>query len=303
MPVGLPDFYQPPTNPITEEKLKLGRKLFFDKDLSADRTVSCASCHDPEKSWTNGRRFGVGVGGKQGTRNVPSLINVAYFKQLFWDGRSGSLERQALMPLLNADEMAMSSQAAVLQRLQEKTEYHELFGKAFADGITITNLTQALACYERTILSGNAPYDRYMAGDKQAMSEAALRGMKVFSGRGKCSGCHVEPKFIDSSFYNLGVGMDVENPDLGRYHVFQMESAKGKFKTPTLRDVARTAPYMHDGSVNTLMEVVEIYDKGGIPNRYLSVEVRRKLNLTEQEKKDLVVFMKEGLTSPDGAKP
>ncbi len=129
------------------------------------------------------------------------------------------------------------------------------------------------------------------------MSEAAVRGLRVFSGRGKCAGCHVPPTFFDFSFYNLGVGMDAQNPDLGRYHVFKMESAKGKFRTPTLRDVARTAPYMHDGSINTLAEVVELYDRGGIANPHLSDEVRQRLRLTEQEKSDLVVFLQEGLTS------
>ena len=303
IPFGLPDFHQPANNPITDEKIQLGRRLFFDKNLSNDRTVSCASCHDPDKSWSNGQRYGVGVAGKEGERNVPSLINVAYFRQLFWDGRAGSLEAQALFPLLSPEEMAMPSREAILRRLHADPEYEQLFAKAFSDGITITNLTFALACYQRTILAGNSPYDRYVAGDKEAMSAAAVRGLDVFLGRGKCSGCHVPPKFLDYSFYNLGVGMDSEQPDLGRYHVFKMESAKGKFKTPTLRDIALTAPYMHDGSMETLMETVEIYDKGGIRNRYLSTEVRRPLRLTEQEKNDLVSFMIEGLTSDDNAKP
>lgn len=303
IPAGLPAFHQPAKNPLTKEKIELGRKLFFDENLSSDRTVSCASCHDPEKSWTNDQRFGIGVGGKEGKRNVPSLVNVAYFRQLFWDGRSGSLENQALFPVLSPDEMAMSSEVQILERLNEDVEYYELFGKAFEDGITITNLTHALACYQRTILQGNAPYDRYVAGDKTAMSQAAVRGLQVFLGRGKCSGCHVPPTFIDYSFYNLGVGMDSENPDLGRYHVFEMESAKGKFKTPTLRDIALTAPYMHDGSMQTLIETVEIYDNGGIRNPYLSTEVRRPLRLSEQEKKDLVTFLIEGLTSENIAKP
>ena len=303
IPFGLPYFHQPANNPITDEKIALGRKLFFDNNLSNDRTVSCASCHDPEKSWTNGLRYGVGVGGTEGHRNVPSLINVAYFRQLFWDGRAGSLEVQALFPILDPAEMAMPSREAILERLQEDPAYEPRFARAFADGMTVANMALALACYQRTILAGNAPYDRYIAGDKDAMSAAAVRGLEVFSGRGKCAGCHVPPTFLDYSFYNLGVGMDSDDPDLGRYHVFKMESAKGKFKTPTLRDIALTGPYMHDGSVDTLRETVELYDKGGIPNRYLSNEVRRPLRLTDQEKQDLVTFLIEGLTSDDKAKP
>ena len=298
-PLGLPEFVTPTNNPMTDEKVALGKRLFFDKNLSYDRTVSCASCHDPDQNWGNGERLGTGIDGRIGKRNVPTLFNVAYFRQFFWDGRVASLEGQVIFPILHEDEMGMKSNEAVLERLYEDPEYHELFGKAFSDGISIGNLAKAIACFERTILSGNAPYDRYMAGDKNAMSEAAIRGLKVFMNRGKCNGCHVPPTFIDFSYYNLGVGMDKENPDLGRYHVFEMESAKGKFKTPTVRNIAKTGPYMHDGSMKTLEEIVELYDQGGIRNRYLSQEVRNKLRLTEQEKKDLVTFMVEGLTSDD----
>jgi cytochrome c peroxidase len=302
IPFGLPDVEQPANNPLTDAKVALGRRLFFDPNLSSDRTVSCASCHDPNQSWTNGQKYGVGVGGIEGTRNVPSILNVAYFRQLFWDGRAGSLEAQALFPLLSPAEMAMPSREAILERLQEDSAYEPLFAAAFADGTTVTNMAMALACYERTILAGNAPYDRYVAGDKDAMSAAAVRGLEVFLGRGKCSGCHVPPRFLDYSFYNLGVGMESTDPDLGRYHVFKMDSAKGKFKTPTLRDIALTAPYMHDGSISTLRETVEIYDQGGIRNRYLSNEVQRPLRLTEQEKQDLIIFLSEGLTSDDKPK-
>ncbi len=299
LPLGLPEFVVPDRNSMTKEKIALGKKLFFDKNLSLDRTVSCASCHDPEKHWGNGLALGTGVEGHVGTRNVPTLINVAYFRQFFWDGRAGSLESQALLPMLNEKEMAMPSREAIFERLEENPEYYELFGKAFADGVTVNNLAKALACFERTILSGNTPYDRYIAGDQDAMSDAAIRGLRVFKGPARCVNCHVPPTFIDHSFYNLGVGMDKDKPDLGRYHVFQMESARGKFKTPTMRDIAKTGPYMHDGSIETLEEIVELYDQGGIRNRYLSNEVRRPLRLSEQDKKDLVTFMVEGLTSND----
>jgi cytochrome c peroxidase len=303
LPLGLEEFWVPSKNPMTEEKIALGKKLFFDKNLSLDKTVSCASCHDPDKHWSNGLRYGVGVEGREGTRNVPSLLNVGYFRQYFWDGRAPTLETQVLGPMRAENEMAMPSNVAILERLYEDSEYAELFGAAFENGITISNLADALASFERTILSGNAPYDRYMAGDKDAMSAAAIRGLDVFLNRGKCNGCHVPPMFIDHSYYNLGVGMDKENPDLGRYHVFKMNRTKGKFKTPTVRDIAGTAPYMHDGSYQTLEEVVQLYDDGGIRNRYLSAEVPRRIQLTEQEKKDLVTFLVEGLTSDKPDRP
>ena len=297
VPAGLPEIKQPENNIATLEKITLGKKLFFDKNLSIDRTVSCASCHDPEKSWTNGEKYGVGVGGNEGTRNVPSLENVAYYRNLFWDGRARSLESQILGPLLNANEMGMKSKAAVLKRLNENPEYDKLFRTAFEDGISITNLTRAIAAFERTILSGTTPYDRYVAGDKDALSDAAKRGMRVFFRRGLCYGCHVPPNFHDHGFYNLGIGMDQTDPDLGRYQVTKLESSKGRFKTTSLRNIAKTAPYMHDGSVATLEEVVDLYDKGGIKNPTLSFEFEERLRLTKKQKSDLVTFLVEGLTS------
>lgn len=297
IPAGLPSITIPKFNALTEEKIAAGRKAFFDRNLSIDRTISCASCHDPEKNWTNGKRYGTGIGGAQGTRNVPSLANVAYHRQMFWDGRAANLEKQVLFPILDPNEMGMPTEEKVLERLKEDDEYQELFAAAFPDGVTITNLTFAIASFQRTLLAGNAPYDRYIAGDVSAMSKAAIRGLNVFLGRGRCNGCHFPPTFIDHSFHNLGVGMDELEPDLGRFNVFHLESTKGNFKTPTLRDVALTAPYMHDGSMETLMETVEIYDQGGIKNPYLSSEVNRRLRLTDQEKADLVTFMVEGLTS------
>ena len=299
IPAGLPPFEQPEDNVATLEKIKLGEKLFFDKNLSVDRTVSCASCHDPEKGWSNGQQFAEGVGGVKGTRNVPSLYNVAYYRNLFWDGRSRTLESQVLKPMLNQQEMGMPNEKAVLDRLKEDEAYEELFQAAFEDGVSIRNMQRAIACFERTILTGTTPYDRYVQGESNALSEAAKRGLRVFLRRGQCANCHLVPLFHDHAFYNLGIGMDQDNPDLGRFHVVKIESSKGKFKTPTLRDIVKTAPYMHDGSVNTLEEVVELYDKGGIRNRYLSDEFRRPLRLTKQQKADLVKFMEEGLTSDE----
>ena len=304
-PFGLPDYYVRPNNPMTHEKVDLGRKLFFDADLSVDRSMSCATCHDPDKGWTNGAAFAKGVSGRMGRRNVPSILNAAYYQSLFWDGRAGSLETQALGPILNPDEMGMPSAQALLERLQQHPEYPELFSIAFEDGLTTTNVAKALASYQRTIVAGNSPYDRFVAGDKNALSPSAQRGLNLFLDRRKtkCIICHEPPTFTTIFYHNLGVGMEEEHPDLGRYEFTNIESNKGFFKVPTMRDVVDTAPYMHDGSIATLEEVMEFYDRGGIPNPHLSKEMRGRLNLTKQEKADLVTFMVEGLTSDDKPTP
>lgn len=291
---------------MTEEKVALGRRLFFDKSLSKDKTISCASCHDPKQGWSNNAQVAVGVDGNVGRRNVPSILNAAYYRAQFWDGRAGTLETQAFGPILNKDEMGMVSARAVLDRLKGDAEYPKQFAQSFPDGLTAKNVARAIACYERTIVAGNSPYDRYVAGDKTALSEAAERGMKLFLNerKTKCVKCHEPPTFTDLFYHNIGVGMDLEEPDYGRYEVTKIESNKGAFKVPTMRDVKDTAPYMHDGSMATLEEVIEFYDKGGIKTRYLSDGMRGgKLNLTKQEKADLVTFMVEGLTSDDRPTP
>ena len=299
LPLGLPEYYVRETNPMTHEKVELGRKLFFDNALSGDNSMSCATCHDPKQGWSNGERFALGVNGESGTRNVPTIVNSAFSRSHFWDGRAGSLEGQALGPIMNKGEMGMPSKQVLVDRLNEHAEYPELFAKAFPNGITATNVARALASYERTIVAGNSPYDRYLAGEKDAMSESARRGMELFMDKrkSKCSICHEPPMFTAMFYHNLGVGMEAESPDLGRHVVTKLESNKGQFKVPSVRDVKDTAPFMHDGSIATLKEVVEFYDKGGIPNRYLAKDMRGKLNLTQQEKDDLVAFMVEGLTS------
>ncbi len=297
IPLGLPELMVPNSNPLTAEKIELGRKLFFDKNLSLDRTMSCATCHDPEKGWSNDSQFAIGVTGDAGARNVPTVVNSAYSTRQFWDGRDTTLEAQALGPLTNPIEMAMPSTDAILDRVRENAEYMHDFQQAFDNGLTIKNLAKAIASFERTILLGDTPYDRYVAGDKTAMSASAIRGFTVFREKGRCTECHKEPLFTDRQFYNLGIGMDAENPDVGRFAVTKLPSNIGRFKTPGLRNVTKTAPYMHDGSMKTLEEVIDIYDKGGIPNEHLSSENIRKLNLSESEKDDLLAFMVEGLTS------
>ncbi len=299
IPLGLPLFEVPPDNLMTAEKIELGKKLFFDTNLSSDRSMSCATCHDEQTGWSNGQAFAVGIDGTVGTRNTPTLFNVAYNRFQFWDGRAATLEKQALGPILNPAEMMLTSHEEIVARVSEKPEYHELFSKAFDDGITPTNVAKAIASFERTILAGDAPYDRFQNGDLDSLSPSAQRGMKLFfGGRARCGACHPAPFFTDSLFYNLGVGMDKDNPDLGRRNVTNMESSTGKFKTPTLRNIAMTAPYMHDGSMKTLDEVMEFYIKGGHKNPYLDGDVV-KIRMNAEEKQELITFMVEGLTSSD----
>ncbi|MFC1758207.1 cytochrome-c peroxidase [Planctomycetota bacterium] len=302
VPLGLPELMIPKSNPLTAEKIDLGRKLFFDKNLSLDRSMSCATCHDPEKGWSNDAQFAIGVTGDAGSRNVPTVVNSVYATRQFWDGRETTLESQALGPLTNPIEMAMPSLDAVLERVRENDEYVRDFQRAFDRAPTIKNLAKAIASFERIILLGDTPYDRYVSGDESAMSESAIRGLTVFRKKGRCTECHKEPIFTDRQFYNLGIGMDAETPDVGRFAVTKIKSNIGRFKTPGLRNVTRTAPYMHDGSVKTLEEVIDIYDKGGIPNEHLSSQNIRKLELTKLEKADLLAFMVEGLTG-NPAKP
>ncbi len=297
VPFGLKPVPVPADNPLTLEKVELGKQLYFDPRLSCDETVSCASCHDPKKGWSNGTPFATGVRSQVGGRSSPTIINAAYSELQFWDGRALRLEGQALGPIQNPIEMDHKLEDCV-SKLNKIPGYKEQFQKVFGTDVTPENIAKAIASFERTVLSGNAPYDHYKAGKKDALSPAAERGMKLFFGKAHCSACHTGPNFSDDSFHNIGVGMKAEKPDLGRFEVTKVLGDKGAFKTPTLREVARHAPYMHDGSMKTLEEVIEHYDRGGIPNAQLDEEVF-PLKLTAVEKSDLVTFMKEGLASPD----
>ena len=305
VPSGLKPVKHPDDNPPSAAKIALGKQLYFDPRLSKDNTISCASCHDPKKGWSNDDAFATGVGGARGGRSAPTVINTAYSRLQFWDGRAADLEEQALGPIQNPIEMAMTLEE-VLVRLNQidgyRTQFKDVFGTAKP---TSEGIAKAIAAYERTVLSGDAPYDRYKAGDESALSDAAKRGMKVFFGKAQCSACHVGPNFSDNGFHNVGVGMDKDEPDVGRFAVTELLGDRGSFKTPTLREIARTAPYMHDGSLKTLEDVVEHYRKGGVPNPQLDEGIF-KLNLSDQEQADLVTFMKEGLSSesyPDHEPP
>jgi len=295
-PLGLPAVPVPQDNPQSAGKIALGKQLYFDRRLSIDNTVSCADCHAPDKGWSNAAQFATGIEGKQGARNAPTILNTAYQKFQFWDGRAGSLEEQALGPIQNPIEMALSLEE-MERRLNAIEGYRRQFKQVFgADKVTRENVAKAIAAFERTVLSGNSPYDRFKAGETQALSAAARRGMELFFGKANCSACHTGPNFTDNAFHNIGIGMDAKEPDKGREEVSKMLGDRGSFKTPTVRDVALTGPYMHDGSLKTLEEVIEHYVKGGIPNPQLDEEIF-PLKLTAEQKADLVTFLKEGLAS------
>jgi cytochrome c peroxidase len=297
IPFGLPPLKIPADNPMTAEKVALGRQLFFDPRLSNDDTISCASCHDPKKGWSNGEQFATGVGGLKGGRSAPSIINSAYFDLQFWDGRAEHLEGQALGPIQNPIEMKMTIDD-VVPKLNNISGYREQFQRVFGTDVTEQGIAKAIAAFERTVLSGNSPFDHHAAGDKDALSAAAERGRAVFFGKAHCNACHQGPNFSDGAFHNIGVGVNAEKPDIGRQEHSKLLGDRCSFKTPSLREIARTGPYMHDGSMKTLEEVVEHYNKGGIANDQLDEEIY-PLHLTDQEKADLVTFMKEGLSSPD----
>ena len=290
-PLGLPPLSWPSNNKYSADKAELGRILYFDKRLSADETVACASCHAPEHAFTDGAAFSTGIKSQKGGRSAPTVINRAYSLAQFWDGRAESLEEQAKGPMANPIEMG-STHAAIVERLQGIPGYRALFLKAFgSETIDIDRAAKAIATFERTVLSGNSPYDRYKKGNKQAMSPEQVHGMSVFFEKAKCDKCHEGANFTLNAYANLGIGTDKADPDVGRFAVTKDPRDWGVFKTPTLREIEHTAPYMHDGSLKTLEEVVDFYNKGGIKNRNLDQNIK-ELKLTDQEKKDLVAFMK-----------
>ena len=312
-PLGLPPVPVPAGNPPTAETIALGRKLYYDGALSVDGAISCATCHDPEKGFSDASPHSTGVEGKTGNRNSPTVWNSAYSTLQFWDGRSPSLENQAEGPVENPVEMA-NTLAAVEKTLSADPEYVALFEKAYGPGrITYEKVGKAIASFERTVLSGNSPFDRYMfGGDKTALSEPAVRGLKVFMDKekGNCVVCHTieadHALFTDNKFHNLGVGMNNrgELTDLGRFTVTNVDADRGAFKTPTLRNIAQTAPYMHDGSQKTLKEVVDFYVGGGNSNEHRDPEIH-ELKLSQQEREDLIAFMESltGETPPNIGPP
>jgi cytochrome c peroxidase len=290
-PLGLPPLSWPAKNPYSAAKVELGRYLYYDRRLSADETVSCASCHDPQFAFTDGSAVSTGIRRQKGNRSAPTIINRAYALAQFWDGRAATLEEQAKGPMANPIEMG-NTHEAIAARLGKIAGYRPLFAKVFgSDEIDIDRVAMAIACFERTVLSGNSPYDRYKRGNKHDLTPAQVRGMSVFFDKAKCDKCHEGANFTLNAYANIGVGSDKPDPDVGRYAVTKNPRDWGGFKTPTLREIARTAPYMHDGSLKTLEEVVDYYDKGGIKNKNLDESIK-PLHLTEIEKKDLVAFLR-----------
>lgn len=286
--------YVPENNPVSDAKIELGRDLYFDTRLSKDDTVSCATCHAPEHGFAEPRKTSQGVGGKLGKRNAPTVINRLFSSNQFWDGRADDLEAQAKGPITNPIEMAMDSPEAVVKKLSAIAGYKALFKKAYgSDEVSMDRIAEAIASYERTVVSGDSAWDRYQAGDKKALTAQQVRGLELFNGKANCATCHASFNFSDENFHNLGVGWDEskkELADVGRFEVTKADTDKGAFKTPTLRNVAQTGPYMHDGSEATLREVVVLYNRGGNKNPWLSPKMK-PLALTEAEIDDLVAFL------------
>ncbi|MDB5296467.1 MAG: Cytochrome-c peroxidase [Phycisphaerales bacterium] len=282
--------------PPTPESVRLGRWLFFDTRLSLDHTVSCATCHRPAFGFSEPTPVSTGVHGRAGTRKAPPLLNLAWpiYPAYFWDGRAATLEEQALGPVANSTEMG-NTHDGMIQTLSGVSAYAPYFAAAFGDPrVTVDRVAHALADYERTRFSGNSPWDRWKAGDEKAVGDGVKRGDKLFFfGKASCNQCHLGPTFTDSRFHNLGVGFDAAAgtfKDEGRYAISKRAEDRGAFKTPTLRDVARRAPYMHDGSKTSLRGVVEFYNRGGTPNPHLSPKIK-PLELTATEVDDLVALL------------
>ncbi|WP_263366599.1 cytochrome-c peroxidase [Edaphobacter bradus] len=324
----------PPDNPQTAEKIDLGEKLFFDGRLSADGTVACSTCHDPDHAFTDGRPGSIGIKGRVGQRNAPTILNALYNKTQFWDGRSKTLEEQAALPIINPIEMGQPSLDAAVAQIAGIEEYRQAFKRVFGRPPNGPDLQRAIASYERALLSFDSPFDHFIAGDKNAIDAAAMRGWELFNTKGRCNKCHAltEEKrdvtnFKDDDFHNIGVGIirhnvvalagqaehlinsgdtgaidqaaiQTEMSVLGRFLITKKESDIASFKTPNLRNVMVTGPYFHDGSQETLWDVVDHYNKGdGLQNPYLDQDLQ-PLALKEAEIDDLVAFM-ASLTSAD----
>lgn len=302
-PLGLPPVPIPAGNPPTTDTVALGRRLYYDPNLSVDGTIACANCHSPAHGFTDGLAVSEGVSGQHGKRSAPTVLNAAYQPVQFWDGRAPSLELQAAGPIANPIEMNQTHEACV-GKLGADPAYKALFAQAFGPGpVTIAKVEMAIASFERTLISANSPFDRYQfGGDKTAMPPAAIRGLALFkdSNKTNCVKCHTMEAsyalFADGKFHNLGVGMNAEGEltDTGRFDQTKLEADKGAFRTPTLRNVAITGPWMHDGSAKTLRRVVDFYVGGGNGNPQLDKDIKQ-LHLTGPERDDLVAFL-EALT-------
>lgn len=299
LPLGLQAqaAYVPDDNPPTPEKITLGKQFFWDKRWSKSGTVACVSCHQPDHGWTDPQRFSTNFEGKPTPRRAPTIVNRLFSDRQLWTGLRASLEDQAKNDGNRSDDTVVAHLGAI-------PAYQEQHRKVFGRDLDTDGVAKAIAAYVRTIVSGNSPYDRFVAGNKQALSAAAQRGLALFEGKANCVRCHAGFNFTDENYRNIGVGMDKEKPDPGRFAVTKTEADKGAFKTPTLRDVAKRGPYMHDGAQRTLEEVVAFYNQGGHKNPWLSPEVR-PLGLSAREQGDLVAFLRSlsGEIDPEVGRP
>ena len=284
----------PLSNLQTPAKIALGKTLFFDPKLSVNGSISCAFCHMPKVGYADPRPVSIGVGGKRGGRNAPPVLNAAYLKLQFWDGRAGSLEEQAIGPLTNPVEMENPNNQSVVDRLRKMPAYRKRFQEVVGGSVSIDRIAEAIAAYERTLVTPETPYDRFLMGDKKALSPAQKRGFMLFKGKARCVLCHSGALLSDQGYHNLAVPQTGTLPvDVGRYAVTHDPLDKGKFRTAPLRNVALTSPYMHDGTFRNLRQVVDFYDRGGGRSRFPTKDpLLVPLHLTSSEKQDLVAFLK-----------
>ena len=286
----------PADNPVTAEKIQLGRRLFFDPVLSHDSTVACASCHRPESAFASNDKVAIGIAGRKGTRNAPSVLNRGYGEVFSWDGRAETLESQVAGPLTNENELGNADVESVVARLKADPQYVKEFSNAFegdgAEAVNAENLARAIATFQRVLVYGETGVDRFRASEYTALSREARQGMWIFESRGMCWKCHSGENFSDEEFHNTGVSFGQSGRDVGRFEVTKDESDRFKFKTPSLRAVSLTAPYMHDGSQATLKEVVEFYNRGGAVQDPQLDKDMKPLKLTETEVGYLVEFLK-----------
>jgi len=295
---NLPPVVSPPDNPQTTLKILLGKQLYFDTRLSKDNTISCASCHNPAMGWSDAGPTSVGINGQRGGRRAPPVSNAAYLPLQFWDGRAPSLEEQAKGPIANPVEMG-NTHDVMIKTVDDIPGYVQEFKTVFGSGpVTVDQVAQAIAAFERTVVTTDSPFDRYVKGDETALTPIEKQGLEIFNGKGHCTACHWGGNFSDGRFHNLGVKKtDTGKVDQGRYVITKEPKDKGAFKTPTIRDVALRAPYMHDGSEKTLMDVVEFYNLGGETGDPNLDPLILPLGLSQSEKEALVAFMTRAMNS------
>jgi cytochrome c peroxidase len=288
----MPAFVPTPAGNVNYvQKVELGKQLYFDGRLSKNNSISCAFCHNPGTGFADARQFSIGAFGTAGGRQAPTVYNTAFNPFQFWDGRATSLEEQAIGPIHNPIEMAETHET-VVPKIAKIPGYQKQFKAVFGNSVNLQGIADAIAAFERTIVSANSAFDKYAMGESDAMDESAVRGLQLFKGKARCILCHNGPNFTDNQFHNVGVPQEgLLKEDLGRYNVSRLDRDKGAFKTPTLRSLAETAPYMHDGVFKTLEDVIEFKDKGGQPNSHLS-PLMKPLGLASEEKADLVGFLK-----------